>query len=60
MLLFVISTAHVAVALRQLITALTDKAITSIPGGSVVYFLNQQDKHVFASQLLYVLNVSRY
>ncbi|KAI0794048.1 hypothetical protein C8Q74DRAFT_1365574 [Fomes fomentarius] len=57
MLLFVISTAHVAVALRQLITALTDKAVTSIPGGSVLYFLDQTDTHVFANQILYVLNV---
>ena len=58
MLLFVIATSHVAVALRQLIIALTDKSVTSVPGGSIFYFLNQQDTLVFASQLLYVFNVS--
>ncbi|KAI0644278.1 hypothetical protein C8Q79DRAFT_1002175 [Trametes meyenii] len=56
-LLFLISTAHVAVSLRQLVEAFTDHTITSIPGGPSLYFLNQTDQLVFAGQLLYLLNV---
>ncbi|OJT02888.1 hypothetical protein TRAPUB_6558 [Trametes pubescens] len=56
-LLFAISTAHVAVSLRQLVEAFTNSAITSQPGGTKLFFLNQTDGLVFAGQLLYLLAV---
>ena len=58
-ILFGFSTAHVGVSLRQLIEALTDPAVTSVTGGSTLYFLNQQDQLVFTNQILYALNVRR-
>ncbi|KAI0666803.1 hypothetical protein C8Q78DRAFT_422966 [Trametes maxima] len=56
-LLFMISTVHVAVSLRQFIEAFTDSTATAIPGYSSFYFLNQTNRLVFASQVLYIFNV---
>ncbi|KAI0657974.1 hypothetical protein C8Q70DRAFT_918454 [Cubamyces menziesii] len=56
-LLFALSTGHVAVSLRQLLQAFTNPAITSMPKGSSLYFLNQTDPLVFAGQALYLFNV---
>ncbi|KAI0629131.1 hypothetical protein C8Q77DRAFT_307220 [Trametes polyzona] len=56
-LLFAIATAHVAVSLRSLVEAFTDPAVTSTPGGTSLFFLNQTGHLVFAGQLLYLLAV---
>ncbi|KAI0820318.1 hypothetical protein BC628DRAFT_1330506, partial [Trametes gibbosa] len=51
------TTTHVGVSLRQLVQAFTDPAITSIPGGSSLFFLNQTDGLVAAGQILYLVDV---
>ncbi|KAI0644220.1 hypothetical protein C8Q79DRAFT_974762 [Trametes meyenii] len=56
-ILFMISTVHVAVSLRQFLEAFTESTATAIPGYSSLYFLNQTNQLVFASQVLYIFNV---
>ncbi|KAH9852018.1 hypothetical protein C2E23DRAFT_885894 [Lenzites betulinus] len=56
-LLFAIATAHVGVSLRQLVEAFTNPAVTAIPGGSSLFFLNQTDGLVAAGQILYLVDV---